>query len=562
MDNKLNYQQARSVRSQSLKDVIADELIRGKGLGSSITGAISLKTQARMKGIKEKFDPLNIIKFLTFGSRLGPALYGKLFGRSQKDIEYFAGRAKPIGRGKQKLVKDRTDDGDEDTSGMKTVLNQMLTFMKKSREDDLLMYEKENNLKESNKLHEEKRHKDLLKALGARTTEVPTATIEKPKEDNGFLNGLMDSIKKLIEGMEAKIRDVIESVKNISKMLGSINNIAKLIQNVAWLLRVVRTPTILFLAGLALFEFDKWVSKKVDDAMDVAEKEAIERGDVTSLRKHLENRNKKNLDKAARTGDALDAGVYTDPMTIGNIMVNPAEIRKKTKESFEFAAKTETDQLKRQKAINALQEIEADTQSRKLEYLKKNNIDVKSATPQQLQAAQDYADEKIDIKGLPTWVKPAIPAKVVTPLSKTDKETLTTVQDIPANFWKWYQQPDATANTEDAKMYQKMSKVIADNPLGPWEFDKKIPGYNEWNRTVPKPMPAAGKQSSLNDLIQDNIDLKLIDSTSSIQKNKAAQEKINSASTKVASSQSIPMPLSRNQDSTYNRMLYNSIRVV
>ena len=67
MANNLNYQQARVIRGQSLKDVIADELIRGKGFGSALKGAVGLKMQARMKGIKEKFDPLNIVKFLTFG---------------------------------------------------------------------------------------------------------------------------------------------------------------------------------------------------------------------------------------------------------------------------------------------------------------------------------------------------------------------------------------------------------------------------------------------------------------------------------------------------------------
>jgi hypothetical protein len=117
MDNQLNYQQAKSVRNRSIKDLIADELIRGKGLGGAIGGAIGLKSQARMKGIKEKFDPLNIVKFLTFGSRLGPALYGKLFGRSRKDIEYFTGRASPIGERKKKITGLSGQGEGEDTVG-------------------------------------------------------------------------------------------------------------------------------------------------------------------------------------------------------------------------------------------------------------------------------------------------------------------------------------------------------------------------------------------------------------------------------------------------------------
>lgn len=234
--NELNYQQARTVRKQSLKDVIADELIRGKGLGSAITGAIGLKTQARVKGIKAKFDPLNLVKFLTFGSRLGPALYGKLFGRSQKDVEYFTGRAKPIGRGRQKLVKDDVD-GDENTSGMKTILKQILTFLQKTHEHDMTMREEENNLKESNNLADEKRHKELLKALGVKTTDEPTATpVEKEKENDGFLSGLMNSIRGIIKGITDKIVNIKKDFEKAMEAFKDFKMIKEFAQTVkkAW----------------------------------------------------------------------------------------------------------------------------------------------------------------------------------------------------------------------------------------------------------------------------------------------------------------------------------------
>lgn len=234
--NELNYQQARIVRKQSLRDVIADELIRGKGLGSAITGAIGLKTQARVKGIKAKFDPLNLVKFLTFGSRLGPALYGKLFGRSQKDVEYFTGRAKPIGRGRQKLVKDDVD-GDENTSGMKTILKQILTFLQKTHEHDMTMREEENNLKESNNLADEKRHKELLKALGVKTTDEPTATpVEKEKENDGFLSGLMNSIRGIIKGITDKIVNIKKDFEKAMEAFKDFKMIKEFAQTVkkAW----------------------------------------------------------------------------------------------------------------------------------------------------------------------------------------------------------------------------------------------------------------------------------------------------------------------------------------
>ena len=92
MNDKLTYQQARRLREQSLTSVLADQLILGEGYGSAIAKTISLKTKAKITGIKQKFDPLNIAKSLTGGSRLAPALLGRLLGRSERDMRYFAAR--------------------------------------------------------------------------------------------------------------------------------------------------------------------------------------------------------------------------------------------------------------------------------------------------------------------------------------------------------------------------------------------------------------------------------------------------------------------------------------
>jgi hypothetical protein len=46
-------------------------------------------------------------------------------------------------------------------SGMKDVLNQILKFLEKSHEKDMILREKENNLRESVKLDDERRHNDL-----------------------------------------------------------------------------------------------------------------------------------------------------------------------------------------------------------------------------------------------------------------------------------------------------------------------------------------------------------------------------------------------------------------
>lgn len=184
-NNKLNYQQAKKLRKQSLSSVIADQLILGEGYTSSVTKSISLKTKAKITGFKEKFDPLNIAKFITGGSRLGTALAGKMLGRSRKDIEYFAGRARVVGQREKKigaLPSERSN-----SSGVVSVLNDINTFLHKQHEDNMVSREKENNLREGQQHGDEKRHRALLVALENIGAKPATATKVGPKK------GLFDS---------------------------------------------------------------------------------------------------------------------------------------------------------------------------------------------------------------------------------------------------------------------------------------------------------------------------------------------------------------------------------
>lgn len=181
-DNKMSYQMARRLKDQSLGSVIADQLITGEGYGSSISKAIGLKTQARVTRLKAKFDPLNIAKFMTGGSRLGPAILGKMLGRSRKDIEYFTGRARPVSTS----TKIGKLESAGDSSGMDGMLNKIYEFMKKNREEDIRHKEIQNNFAEEKQNEADRRHRELMKALGAEskmgkpTAEKVTAKSTEP----------------------------------------------------------------------------------------------------------------------------------------------------------------------------------------------------------------------------------------------------------------------------------------------------------------------------------------------------------------------------------------------
>jgi hypothetical protein len=200
-DNKMSYQMAARLKNQSLGSVIADQLISGEGYGASIGKAIGLKTKARATRLKAKFDPLNIAKFMTGGSRLGPAILGKMTGRSRKDIEYFTGRARPVSTS-TKIGKLEKDGGD--SSGMNEMLNKIYEFMKKNREEDTVAREKKNNFAEERMMEAERtadrRHKDLLKAIEQLKKDlIPVQTAEKVSEQDSSILGDLADMKRVYE---------------------------------------------------------------------------------------------------------------------------------------------------------------------------------------------------------------------------------------------------------------------------------------------------------------------------------------------------------------------------
>jgi hypothetical protein len=84
----MDYQNASRIRKSSFGTLLSQQ---SGGFGQSFKAAISQKIKAKMMGIKETFDPLNIAKKLTGGSNWAPAMLGKMFGVDKKRIDYFSG---------------------------------------------------------------------------------------------------------------------------------------------------------------------------------------------------------------------------------------------------------------------------------------------------------------------------------------------------------------------------------------------------------------------------------------------------------------------------------------
>jgi len=193
----MNYQEAKEIRQTRLRDLISENLVSGDTIIKEFfKKAISDKSKAKVKGIKETFDPLNIAKFLTGDSKLGPALLGRLTGRSQEDINYFTD-----------TPNKKVNKVDEKEAPIIGILNKIYTFMNKNYQDDIRRRELENNYLEEKALEEKKRHDLLLKTLKdlmKRIASPQKVEKEKESESESSSNGIMDSFRDLIGKRVAK----------------------------------------------------------------------------------------------------------------------------------------------------------------------------------------------------------------------------------------------------------------------------------------------------------------------------------------------------------------------
>ena len=203
---------------------MTDKITSGKGIGSALGGAISDKLRARATGVKEKFDPMNIAKFMTGGSRLGPAIMGRLTGRSQSDINYFSGDKKRKNSYTQ-MPTPMSSPGEGLGGSAVDVLNKMLTFMMNSRERDLKKKETAKQFIEEQKVEEQRRQDEFLKLLREYTS-LGTTSLVKAEEGNN----IMDMVKRMLDALARKFQSLLDAInvfknpKALASLVGLLTN--------------------------------------------------------------------------------------------------------------------------------------------------------------------------------------------------------------------------------------------------------------------------------------------------------------------------------------------------
>lgn len=229
----MDYKTAQLFKNKSLSSLITNKIVSGENIGTSIKKSISEKLQAKATRTKEKFDPLNIAKFLTGGGNLAPAILGKLTGRSQKDIKYFSGGGQDTAK---KLVKMNTE-----TIGS---LSEIFAFIKKNHEKDLEMQETERSFREEKQNEEQRRHDEFLKVLkNFISGKESSPTAEQAEEENIF-SKIFGWVKKMISDA---IKYVIETIQNMFSWINELRLLNKIIKFVPMLATFLASP-----AGLAL----------------------------------------------------------------------------------------------------------------------------------------------------------------------------------------------------------------------------------------------------------------------------------------------------------------------
>ncbi len=163
----MNYYDAAKIRKKGFANLMTDKLTSGQGVVSSFRGALSDRSKARSMAMKEKFDPMNIAKFLTGGSKLAPAILGRLTGRSKEDIGYFTGKR----RYERQSSGGRTGGGywdrfnNPNMGGSKKateVLEKIVSFMEKSSEVDKEEQATLDSQSEMNELVKNHYHKEVM----------------------------------------------------------------------------------------------------------------------------------------------------------------------------------------------------------------------------------------------------------------------------------------------------------------------------------------------------------------------------------------------------------------
>ena len=301
----MSYQQGRRIRDTGLKELITQNIVSGQGVGKAIRSSISQSFKAKVTGIKEKFDPLNIAKALT--GNLGAAVLGRVTGRSDKDIQYFSGGRRGNYAGNvtqdsdlsaiQPALYTKVAEGQNQRmkkgEGVASVLGKLYNLMKLSYTEEEKRRELDINFKYKQEQQKEKWHKELLEAITGIKGTGSATKVTKPKS-GGLFGGLGDMFKKIEEMIGKAITDLktlLEPLLDFAKTIGKnlLGRLGSLLMNpyvLAFLGVAAAAGLAVYLAALMSDELTKLIKQNVPNMKAMTPQEAaavLENGSANDI---------------------------------------------------------------------------------------------------------------------------------------------------------------------------------------------------------------------------------------------------------------------------------------
>lgn len=213
----MDYQRASLIRGTSLSGLIGERYSAGQGFGGAIRGAITDTLKAKAVGLKERVDPLNIVRQLTGRGAFGnimTAVAGRALGRSQRDIAYFGGYTRR--RSTIPSLQSKEDGGMRGAGGGNSeMLEKIYQFLKRSIDERKRAEQLNRSFRREQVNEDERRHQDLVDAIKGFNGE-PTA---KPAKEKG---GFLDMIRSMITGAIDKFMEGFAWLKDLKNYVPMI----------------------------------------------------------------------------------------------------------------------------------------------------------------------------------------------------------------------------------------------------------------------------------------------------------------------------------------------------
>ena len=275
---KMSYQKADRIKETGLLSLIARKKFEeGQSLGASIKGAISDKFKAKVKRTKRAFDPLNLVRVLTGNGVIGKSLRtiaGRTMGRDDEDIKYFGGYKRKGNRSSAEPMVTHIGSGKitpiASGDGVADAVTKLYSLIKNNFDEKIKKSELQKNFEEGKNEKQQKRHDELIKALGG--ISKGSDKKEGKKNEGGLLDFVTNLLNKF-KDMLKPILDIWSDVKSFFK-----NDLWKnLLKYGKYLIEFLAAPEVVLLAAIAgSVLIAAWLGKKAAEWLE-AKQEATAR---------------------------------------------------------------------------------------------------------------------------------------------------------------------------------------------------------------------------------------------------------------------------------------------